>query len=88
MKNETTPAYSKSIGHLRLTVWENEGKGGAVWFNTQIVRRFKDGDVWKDSTHFSGIGDLALLGEAVELAKRFIAGRENALATTEEPEQY
>lgn len=77
------PAYAINVGHLHVSVWENTSDSGKNWFNTQIVRRYKDGDQWKDSTSFSGVGDLALLTEAVALAKRFVTNREYLQEMTE-----
>ncbi|MBX3412610.1 MAG: hypothetical protein KF708_07975 [Pirellulales bacterium] len=75
-----TPAYSINVGHIHLSIWENQSDNGRTWFNTQIARRYKDGETWKDSTSFSGLGDLALLAEAVRLAQKFVTGREHLLA--------
>ncbi|MBX7165924.1 MAG: hypothetical protein K1X74_06205 [Pirellulales bacterium] len=82
--NETNaPAYSANVGHIHLSVWENRSENGRTWFNTQVVRRYKDGDTWKDSNSFSGLGDLALLAEAVRLAQKYVTGRENLQAMDE-----
>jgi hypothetical protein len=66
-----TPAFEARLNHIRLTVWANQSNG-AAWHNVVITRRYKDGDEWKESNSFSGLGDLALLGEAVHLAQEFV----------------
>jgi hypothetical protein len=73
-KNAPTPAYEARLNHIRLTVWENVNKGTS-YFNTVITRRNKEGDEWKESCTFSGLGDLALVGEAVRLAREFVRER-------------
>ena len=77
MKNETkaTPAFDALLNHIRVCVWQNSANG-KLWLNTVINRRFKDGDEWKDSNTFSGLGDLALVAEAVKLAQEFIRSKE------------
>ena len=79
MKNENkskpTPAFETRLNHIRVSVWENSANG-KLWQNTVITRRFKDGDIYKDSNTFSGLGDLALVAEAVKLAQEFIRSQE------------
>jgi hypothetical protein len=74
-KNETTkPAFEQRFNHIRLTIWENSNKG-AAWFNVVITRRFKDGEEWKESSSFSGLGDLALVSAAVRSAEEFLRSK-------------
>ena len=73
-KNAPTPAYEARLNHIRLTVWLNVAKGSS-YFTTVITRRYKEGDEWKESCTFSGLGDLALVGEAVSLAREFVRER-------------
>ena len=65
------PAFEQRFNHIRLSVWENQNKGQS-WFNVVITRRFKDGDEWKESSSFSGLGDLALVSAAVRSAEKFL----------------
>jgi hypothetical protein len=83
MANER-PAFTKRLNNVRVTVWANQ-TDGQFWFSTVFTRRFKDGDKWRDVTTFNGLGDLALLKEAAELACDFIRGRE-AEQTESEPQ--
>ena len=69
-----SPAYEARLNHIRLTVWQNVNKGSS-YFNTVITRRYKEGDEWKESCTFSGLGDLALVAEAVSLARDFVRER-------------
>ncbi len=79
MKSEK-PAFEARLNHIRVAVWENSSNGKA-WFNTVITRRFKDGDEWKDSNSYSGLGDLALAAEGVRLAQDFIRSQQLVTAT-------
>lgn len=81
MKNESkskpTPAFDARLNHIRVCVWSNSNNG-KIWQNTVITRRYKDGEEWKDSSTFSGLGDLALVAEAVRLAQEYIRSQELA----------
>jgi hypothetical protein len=66
-----SPAYEARLNHVRVTIWQNVNKG-SKFYNTVITRRYRDGDEFKETNTFSGLGDLALLGEAVNLAQLFI----------------
>lgn len=78
--SKNVPAYAINVGHIHLSIWENTSDSGKTWFNTQIVRRYRDGDQWKDSGSLSGLGDLALAAEAIKLAQKYVTGRENVQA--------
>jgi len=70
-----TPVFDMRVNHVRACVWENH-TDDRRWFNSVFTRRHKDGDEWKDATTFNGLGDLALLREALELAHEFIVRAE------------
>ena len=79
MKNEAkSPAFETRLNHIRCTVWENN-HDGRVWHSTNIIRRYKDGTEYKDSTAFNGLADLCLVAEAVALARDFIRQRQAEL---------
>ena len=73
-QKELKPVFEQRFNHIRLTIWENQNKGQS-WFNVVITRRFKDGDEWKESSSFSGLGYLALVSAAVRSAEEFLRGR-------------
>lgn len=75
MKNER-PVFVRRLNGRRVTVWANE-TDGHTWYSTVFTRHYKEGDKWRDVSTFNGLGDLALLGEAVELARDFIRRRED-----------
>ena len=73
-KEPTKPVFEQRFNHIRLVVWENQTKG-QTWFNIVITRRFRDGEEWKESSSFSGLGDLALVSSAVRSAEEFLRGK-------------
>ena len=82
--NETIrPVLDQRFNHIRLVIWENTNKG-QVWHNVVITRRFRDGDEWKESSSYSGLGDLALVDEAVDMAKEFLRGKALESSSTEQ----
>jgi hypothetical protein len=81
MKNENNPVYEKRIGSVRVAIWENQNSGG-VWHNVSIVRHYKDGEEWKEASTYNGLADLALVREAVEVAREWIRRRELGDANT------
>ncbi len=59
------PVHEIRLGGIKAAIWENETPNG-LRFNIQLVRLFKDGDNWKQTTSFSR-EDLPLL---VKIADR------------------
>ena len=70
------PSYEKRLGNVRVAIWENTTEEGKNWHNVAITRRYKQNGDWKEAATFSGLGDLALVGECVDVAKSWIAARE------------
>jgi len=69
---EKGPVFEQKLGAIRVSVWRNSSDQGD-WFNTVVTRRYRDNnDQWHDSNSFSGLSDLALLREALDLARDFI----------------
>lgn len=76
---DNKPVFEKRLGQVRLAIWENATDDPKKkWHNVSITRRYKQNDDWKETSTFNGLGDLALLGECVNLAKDWIALREQA----------
>lgn len=75
------PVFERRLNHIRVSVWKNitEGK---PWFNTVFTRRYKEGNEWRDSSTFNGLADLALLQEALDVARSYIRRQEEALVET------
>ena len=72
------PAFQTRIGGIRATVWENE-TDGRFYSNINLVRRFKDGDEWRDSSTLNGVADALSSMEALRCCVRFIQQREAEL---------
>ena len=78
-KNEPQPdskpdnlVYEERLGAIRVTIWENHDKNGNVFHNVNVVRRYQVGSEWSNSDKFTGLSDVALLREAVELAQTWL----------------
>ncbi len=78
-EQSNAPAFETRLNSIRVSVWKNENDDGAVWFNTTINRRYKDGDDWKSTDTYTSLSDLALVAEGVRLARDFIAAQELAM---------
>ena len=65
------PAHEIKLGKIRATIWANETEDHEVWFNATISRLYKNGDLWKESTHF-GRDDLPLLAKVADMAHTWI----------------
>lgn len=69
------PANEIEIGRIRVTIWPNETEDRRVWFNAVISRRYKSGEVWKETTSLKH-DDLLNAMKAIELAFRWIYKQE------------
>jgi hypothetical protein len=60
------------MGHgIKAKIWANRSQKNEVWFNVEIVRVYKDGDRFKESTQFKW-NDLALVEKAAHMAFAWI----------------
>jgi len=64
------PVHEVRFGLIKALVWQNQTKVGER-FNTTIVRIYKNGDRWVESSHF-GRDDLPLVAKAADLAHSWI----------------
>ena len=71
------PAYQKRVGAVRGSVWTNENDG-RVYFNTSLVRRYKDGEEWKEVSSFNGTADIVAAQEVLRCCLHFIHQQEDA----------
>ena len=44
MEEKKKPVHEITLGRIRVAIWANKSNGKGVWFNTTIVRLYKDGD--------------------------------------------
>jgi len=73
----SSPAHTIRYGLIKACIWRNQTKAGER-HSVSIVRLYKNGDVWKESTRF-GRDDLPLIAKVSDQAHTWIyqqAGRE------------
>lgn len=58
------------MGLIKASIWRNETKAGTR-HNVTIVRLFRNGDIWQESTRF-GRDDLPLVSKVIDLAHEWI----------------
>ncbi len=71
------PAFQKRIGSVRGSVWLNSSEG-RTYFNTTLVRRFKDGDEWREVATYNGAVDVVAAQEVLKRCLQFIHEQEDA----------
>ena len=77
------PVHVIRFGLIKASIWRNNTKSGQR-HNVTVTRLYRNGDVWKESTHF-GRDDLPLIAKAVDLAHSWIY-LESASEEKEQPE--
>ncbi len=73
------PVHEVRIGFIKASVWKNQTRSGER-HNVTVSRIYRNGDVWKESTHF-GRDDLLPLAKVVDMVHSWIF--ENAKSTGE-----
>lgn len=64
------PAHVIRLGLIKACIWQNQTRSGER-HNVTFMRLFRDGDVWRESSHF-GRDDLLLLNKVSDLAHTWI----------------
>jgi hypothetical protein len=64
------PVYELRIGLVKASIWENHGKQGTNYAVT-IVRLFKNGAEWKESSRFYR-DDLLVVAKVLDQAHSWI----------------
>jgi hypothetical protein len=67
MAQTNVPVKIFLLGRIKAKIWANRSQQSDVWFNVEIVRLYKDGDKFKESTQF-GRNDLPLVSKAADMA--------------------
>jgi hypothetical protein len=70
------PAFQNRIGGIRTTVWENQQPDGRIFFNINLVRRFRDGEEFRDSSTLNGVADGLAAIQGLRCAINFVQRRE------------
>jgi hypothetical protein len=64
------PVREIRFGLVKVSVFKNQTRNGER-HNVTAVRLYRDGDVWRESSHF-GRDQLPLLAKAIDLAHTWI----------------
>jgi hypothetical protein len=72
------PVYTTQVGTIRAAVWQAQTSSGKTYHNVTLSRRYRDGDTWKDSNTFNGIGDCVLALEALTQVREYLVKLEDA----------
>lgn len=64
------PVHEIRFGLIKVSIWRNKTASGQR-HSVSVVRLYKNGDVWKESTRF-GRDDLPVVSKAADLAHTWI----------------
>ncbi len=78
------PIHVIRFGMIKASIWLNQTKSGQR-HSVSIVRLFRNGDVWKESTRF-GRNDLTLVAKAADQAHSWIFARTQSDTSTDDTE--
>lgn len=65
------PAHAFRIGGIDFAIWKNVTKNGENWFNVTVVRTYKDGEEYKESSSFRK-DDLPVVSKGLDMAYGWI----------------
>lgn len=77
------PIHQIRIGLIKAAIWRNKTKVGDRC-SVSIVRLFKNGDVWKESTRF-GRDDLLVVAKVADMAHTWVANYNQAIEKERQP---
>jgi hypothetical protein len=72
----TKPVHECRLGLIKAAVWCNQTRSGDR-YNVTLTRLFRDGDKWRESTHF-GRDDLLLAAKVLDMAHSWIYQQDRA----------
>ena len=64
------PVHEIRLGLIKVAIWHNLTRSGER-YNVTLSRLFRNGDIWKESTHF-GRDDLLQAAKVLDLAHTWI----------------
>ncbi len=64
------PVHEIRFGLIKASIWKNQTRSGGR-HNVTVCRIYRNGDVWKESTHF-GRDDLPILAKVIDMAHTWI----------------
>ena len=74
MNEKSKPVFEASLRQIRASVFRNHDKDGKPFFNTHLVRRYKSGEEWANSSYFTGEADLVLARRLIDDVLEFLQG--------------
>ena len=78
----TKPAHEIKLGKIKATIWANETEDHAVWFNVLLLRLYKNGNGWKETTALRR-DDLPIAMKAMDMAYSWIWTKEEQVQRAE-----
>ena len=69
-KDKVKPIHEIRLGRIKAAIWQNEAQN-IKYYSVTIVRLYKDGSQWKDTTSFRR-DDLPLLAKIADRAHSWI----------------
>jgi len=64
------PVARITAGHVKLTVWENEGEYGSM-YSAVLIKRYKNDDEWKETASIDS-SDFLAAAQCFEKAWRMV----------------
>lgn len=82
MANEK-PLHRVSLGRIRAAIWLNVNEQGQRYFRTNLVRHYRNGDEWLESSNYFP-EELPLVAQVAQMACAWMCEHQHLL-TQEEP---
>ena len=79
------PEHIIRFGLIKASIWRNQTRSGE-WYTITVVRLFKNGDHWTESTRF-GRDDLLLVSKVCDLAHTWVFDHSGSRATESDQAQ-
>lgn len=70
-REKVKPVHEIRLGRIKAALWENQTQNGGTMYNVTLVRLYRDGNQWKDSTSF-GRDDLPLVAKVADRVHSWI----------------
>jgi len=48
------PCITLRDGKLKISVWENKNDDGNVYYGASLIKAYKQGEAWKETTRLNG----------------------------------
>ena len=85
--DKTRPVHEIRIGLIKAAIWHNQTRAGER-YNVTLIRLFKNGDVWSQSSHL-GRDDLLVAAKVLDMAHTWIYQQDRAeKAASEQSDEH